>query len=297
MRESVAQRPPDEPDNLVEAGDCRIEPDRWSMLEVSLCGTESRATACRSVAPLRMVSSRLSGKACHVRVSHYGGGMVDGDRVSLRVTCRKGSKLMMSSVGNLQVYKSNVNGSSQRIVGEVEEGALAVLAPDPVVLHADCIYRNSQEWHVHSDASLMVAELMTGGRIENGERFLFREYSGDFLIFLDEKPVFRDSFRFVPEVNDYRDPATFAGRSHMLSVYFIGSMWRRMADRLSEESLRLRSIPGATILSSSYPLEGFGYVMRAVSSTMAELDGIIDLMHCVLKEDAFLGFNPRERKY
>ena len=297
MKESMALRSLIEPDNIIDAGDSPIEPNQWSTLEVSLCGTETRAIACRSVAPLRMVSSRLSGKTCHVRVSQYGGGMVDGDHVSLRVACRKSSRLMMSSVGNLQVYKSNLKGCSQRIVGEVEEGALAVVAPDPVVLHADSIYRSSQEWHVHSRASLIVAELMIGGRIENGERFLFQEYSGDFLIFLDEKPVFRDSFRFVPAINNYRDPATFAGRSHMLSVFLIGAMCHHMADLLTSEAIRLRTIPGATILSSLYPLERFGYVMRAVSNTTAELDAIIDLMHSVLKDSSFLGFNSRERKY
>ncbi len=297
MRESMAFCFPDGPDNLVEARAALSEIDPWSTLEVSRCGTESRPTVCRSVAPLRLVSSRVSGPASHVRVSHYGGGMVDGDRVALKVTCRKGSKLMMSSVGNLQVYRSNVIGSSQRIVGEVAEGALAVMAQDPVVLHAGSIYGHSQEWHVHSHAGLVVAELMTGGRIENGERFLFQEYSGQFLVLVDEKPVFRDSFRFVPEFNDYRDPATFAGRFYMLSVYLIGTMWRHLADLLTDESIRLRSLPGATVLGSLYPLDRFGYVMRAVSNTMGELDGIMDLIHVLLKDKTFLGFNPRERKY
>jgi len=293
----MALSSPDESDGTMEARAGLAEPDPWSTLDVSLSGIESRPTVCRSVAPLRMVNSRVSGPACHVRVSHYGGGMVDGDSVFLRVACRKGSKLMMSSVGNLQVYKSNLSGSSQRIVGEVAEGALAVMAPDPVVLHAGSSYEHSQEWHVHSHAGLMVAELMTGGRIENGEQFAFRSYAGQFLVFVDENPVFRDSFRFVPVFNDYRDPATFAGRFYMLSVYLIGTMWSNMADLLEDESIRLRSVPGATLLSSLYHLERFGYVMRAVSNTMGELDGIMDVMHVLLKDKAYLGFNPRERKY
>ncbi len=284
-------------DTTSTAVDILSESLGWSCLEVELCADVSRLTVCKATAPLRIVNPRTHGACCHVLLSHYGGGLCEGDHVGLELSCAQGTKLNIGSIGNLQVYKSRSQGSSQHVRGVVDKDALAVFGPDTVVPHRDSIYRSFQEWHVHPDASLLIAEFMTGGRLDAGERFAFNEYASALSVFTDDQLVLHDAFLLRPAVTDYRDPAVFAGRAYFLSVYMIGHRWGLLADLLSEELLHLTALPAATILGSLHPVEDVGYIIRAVSEKKNELDAILDLVHEILAENEFLGFNPRQRRY
>jgi urease accessory protein len=270
---------------------------RWNCLEVEKCAEASRLTVCKTTAPLRIVNPRVPGAGCHVLLSHCGGGLLEGDHVGLELLCGEGTKLHIGSVGNLQVYKSRSEGSSQHVRGVVGKNAWAVFDPDTVVPHRDSIYRSFQEWHVHPDACLLVAEFMAGGRLEAGEWFAFKEYTSVLSVFLAERLALHDAFVLRPAVTDYRDPAVFAGRTYFLSLYMIGHRWDHVADLISEELLDLRSAPEATILASIHSVTDVGYIVRAVSEKKDELHAVLDLVHDILDDAEFLGFNPRQRKY
>ncbi len=273
------------------------EKNTWSRVQVEQCGDVSRLTVCKSIAPLRIVNPRSPGPACQVLISHFGGGMLDGDDVCLKVSCKQGTKLHIGSVGNLQVYRSLLKGSSQRIQGVLEENALAVFGPDPVVPHAGSIYRQAQEWQVHPDASLLIAEILAAGRVETGERFAFGEFASAVSVNRDDRPVLRDALVFKPSVTDYRDPAVFAGRCYCLSGYLIGPRWAYLADLMDTELRRRMSVSESTLLAAIHPVAQTGYLVRVVAETKRELIEIVDLMYGFLKEDEYLGFNPRERRY
>ncbi len=277
--------------------DTSLVRQNWNHLEVEQCSDASRLTVCKATAPLRIVNPRVPGPGCHVLVSHYGGGLLEGDHVGLELCCCQGTKLNVGSVGNLQVYRSRSEGSSQHVRGVLEKDALAVFSPDTVVLHSDSVYKSFQEWHVHPDACLLVAELMTGGRLEAGEWFAFREYTSAMSVFVAQRLVLHDAFVFRPDATDYGDPAVFAGRAYFLSVYMVGNRWANLADLISEELLHLRAAQEATILASIHPVAHVGYIMRAVSEKKNELDAVLDLVHDILEDGEFLGFNPRRRRY
>jgi len=271
--------------------------DDWSSLEVSMFQGVSRVTVNKSVAPLRLINPRVSGPACHVLISNFGGGLVEGDSVLLDLICRQGARLAVTSVGNQHIYRSGQYGATQRVRGVLERESVAVFGPDPVVPHAESRFRQTQEWYVDPEASLLVAELLAGGRLEIGERFAFKEYSSKISVTVADRRILHDSFRFRPSVDAFDDPAVLAGRSYFLSIAMIGPRWSPSAESLLEESDRLRSRPGATLLSSVHPLGNLGYIVRAVADLKSEVTALLDHVYGFLKGKEFLGFNPRDRKY
>jgi urease accessory protein len=277
--------------------DVSYEESGWSRIEAVRSGGTSRMVVNESLAPLCIHNPRVPGSSCHALLANYGGGLVDGDTVSLEILCREGARLGVSSVGSLQVYSSPVHGALQRVRGTVESQALAVIIPDPVVLHSEAVYGQKQEWRLASDANLLTAELMVGGRLETGERFAFKEYAADMSIYVAGELVLYDSFVFRPSTFDYTDPAFFAGRSCFLCAYMVGPKWAPLADRLAELPEPSTSSLKATVLAAIHPLEKNGYILRAIADKPRDLAEFLDCMCDFLEDPEFLGFNPRKRKY
>ncbi len=272
------------------------EPDR-SRIEVVQTGGVSRMVVNHSLGPLYIHNPRITGPGCHALLANYGGGLVDGDAVSLEILCREGARLSLGSVGSLQVYSSPAHGTVQRIHGIVESKALVLSIADPVVLHCEAVYKQQQEWHLAPDANLVVAELIIGGRLETGERFSFREYAAEISIYVAEELVLYDSFQFLPSSFNYTDPAIFAGRSCLLCAYMIGPRWPRLAERLAELLESSTSPESSSILAAVHPLEENGYILRAVADRPRELTEFLDCICNFVEDPEFLGFNPRKRKY
>ena len=282
---------------LLNKPDVSYEEPGWSRIEAVRTGEISRMVVNESLAPLCIHNPRVPGSSCHALLANYGGGLVDGDTVSLEILCREGARLSVSSVGSLQVYSSPVHGVLQRVRGTVESDALVAVIPDPVVLHAEAVYGQKQEWRVAQDANLLIAELMVGGRLGAGERFAFKEYAADTSIYVDEELVVYDSFVFRPSTFDYTDPAFFAGRSCFLCAYMVGPKWAPLADRLAELPESSNSSLRTTVLAAIHPLEKNGYILRAIADKPRDLAEFLDCMCDFLEDSEFLGFNPRKRKY
>ena len=66
-----------------------------SQIEVTRNGSRSVLTACRSVAPLKLLNPAAQGDYCAVVLSSYGGGMVEGDATTLCVRCGEGAALYL----------------------------------------------------------------------------------------------------------------------------------------------------------------------------------------------------------
>jgi|GEM_PF-985814 len=277
--------------------DASYEEQGWSRIEALRAGGISRMVVNESLAPLCVHNPRVPGSSCHALLATYGGGLVDGDTVSLEILCRQGARLSVSSVGSQQVYSSPVHGVLQRVRGVVESKALAVIIPDPVVLHSEAAYGQKQEWSVAPDADLLVAELMVGGRLETGERFTFKEYASDMSIYVAEELVLYDNFVFRPSTFNYMDPAFFAGRSCLLCTYMVGPRWAPLADRLAELLEPSTSSLKASVLAAIHPLERSGYILRAIADRPRDLAEFLDCMCDFLEDPEFLGFSPRKRKY
>lgn len=268
----------------------------WSYLEVGISEGVSRLIGCRSIAPIRIINPRGRGSSCNVLLANYGGGMVDGDSVCLRVTCGAGTRLNVGSVGNLQIYRSAVKGCSQEVKGYLERDTLCVFNSDPVVLHSGSRFEQKHEWDMHPGSSLLLAECVIAGRLETGELFAFDEYVSEFTVVWDGRLSIAERFEFRPDQMDYRDPALYRGLACLLNVYMIGNQWGALQNLLTSELERFRA-SDSRILAAVHPVQQHGYILRALSKDRRALNWIADLISQFVAHQNYLGFNPLERKY
>ena len=95
-------------------------------------GPDGRSVVARAYAtsPLRLLTPSNHGHAAWIYGSSYGGGLVDGDAVTLDVDLAPGAAAFVSTQASTKVYRS-CRGTRSDTEGHIGAGALLVLAPDP----------------------------------------------------------------------------------------------------------------------------------------------------------------------
>ena len=70
-------------------------------------GSRTVIESALATAPLRLLTPRNHGSAAWVYTSTLGGGLVDGDRLRLRVRAGRGATALLASQGHNRVYPSS----------------------------------------------------------------------------------------------------------------------------------------------------------------------------------------------
>jgi urease accessory protein len=118
---------------------------------------------------------RNHGDAVWAFVSSLGGGLVDGDDVSLRVDVGAGAKALLTTQASTKVYRSP-SGCRQRLTATVGDGGLLVLLPDPVACFAGARLDQTIDVALGDGATLIMLDAVTCGRAASGERWELAAY-------------------------------------------------------------------------------------------------------------------------
>jgi len=280
----------------------------WSKLTVASVRQQSRLVASRSLQPLKIINPAApAGPACHAVLASYGGGLLAGDSIRLRVRCEADTRLLLSTQANTRIFKS-INGRSaeQLTEGHVAPNALAVVLPDPLVPQAASRYRQAQHWHLAESATLLLADWWHAGRTDLGEKFAFTTFNTELRVSVAGRLALLDRFALRPEEHLSTSQATFGAYHSALSLYLVGppagAQFRQLA-------AALRQLPpaGQTTLHAS--LAGRPYVVavtqardnvllvRALGNTRLDLEPVYQAVAAVLAGEELLGFDALRRKY
>ena len=132
--------------------------------------------------PLKLISPSPTANAKSVLVFllSYGGGLVGGDKVSLKIRVKAGAKLSIVTQGHTKIFKSPASDIVTRQILDVQiadSGALCLL-PDPVQPFEDSYYTQTQVFKLAHHSSLCFLDWVTQGRSARGEDWSFGEWTG-----------------------------------------------------------------------------------------------------------------------
>ena len=149
------------------------------------------ATASRGTTHLTTISHRAPGRLLPMRsplaeqagaglcvLGSFGGGLLGGDSVDVSVHATAGTTLTIGTQASTKVYrmKPDKQPSRHSMRGCVDEGALLVYAPDPLVPFAHSAYVGTQRFELQPGASLVAVDWLSSGRASCGERWAFESY-------------------------------------------------------------------------------------------------------------------------
>ena len=252
----------------------------------------SRATRVYATSPLRMLTPVNHGHAAWVYMSSYGGGLVDGDRVSLDVTVERGATAFLSTQASTKVYRSR-DGTASRLEALVADDALLVFAPDPVVCFAGARYRQWQRITLAPHGSLVLVDWVTSGRRAAGERWQFEEYTAHTEVDAAGRLACYDTL----SLHAAHGPlGARLGRFDVLALVVlagerIDAHARAVAARVAETPVVRR----AEVVMSAAPLRTGGCAVRIAGPSVEQVGRIIERVLEFVPP--LLGDNPWARKW
>lgn len=279
----------------------------WSALAVAQVRQQSRLVASRSLQPLKIINPKAAGPACHAVLASYGGGLLAGDCLRLRVRCEAGSRLLLTTQANTRIYKS-VDGrrAEQLTEGHLADDTLAVVLPDPLVPQAASRYHQAQHWHLHPGATLLLADWYHAGRTDLGEQFAFTDFQTELRVSVAGRLALLDRFALRPAEHLATSPATFGPYQSALALYLVGPP---ESPRFRALAAALRQLPPAGQTALHATLAGRPYVVavaparpnvlvaRALGLSRLALEPVYRAVAAALAGEELLGFNPLARKY
>ena len=255
---------------------------------------DGRSVVARAYAtsPLRLLTPINHGHAAWIYGSSYGGGLVDGDAVTLDVDLTPGAAAFLSTQASTKVYRS-FRGTRTTTEARIGAGAFLMLAPDPVVCYAGSRYRQSQRLAVDAAGGLVLVDWVTSGRRHAGERWQFDEYDASTHVHVGGTLVVQD--RLLLRAS-HGDLASRLGRFDVLALIVLaGGGVAGEAEAMVAAAAARPLERRAPLLMSAAALRGGGCAVRLAGQSVEQVgDAIKRLLAFV---PARLGDDPWARKW
>lgn len=125
----------------------------------------------RAGTPLKAIAVRPRGPAAWAAIASFGGGLLPGDDLRVRLRVGPGAALHVGTPAATKVFRSDGRPSRSRMSAGVAAGALLVWFPDPTAAFAGAAYVARQRVALAAGASLALVDILAAGRPARGERW------------------------------------------------------------------------------------------------------------------------------
>ena len=248
-------------------GGCNPLQPGQGILELSLVAGRTAITRAAATSPLKLLMPRRPGAAAWIYTSTYGGGLVAGDEIDLRLRLGAETTCVIGTQSTTKVYKSPSGRTCrQTLSATVDDGALLIVAPDPVSCFAGARYEQRQRIEVHAGGSLVVVDWFTSGRRQRGERWQMDGYASRLDVDFDGQHVLADAWRLSPEDGRLDSPFRLGWFHCAAALVLIGSKFADAGNRLLTDAARLPIAPDYPLLEAGSPIP-HGTVLRLLGET------------------------------
>lgn len=236
----------------------------------------STITRLQASSPLKLLTPRTGGPAACIVASTYGGGLLAGDAIELRVQFGEQTRCLLATQASTKIYRGDDLGeaiSSQSVAATLAPGAILVSLPDPLVPFAGSRYRGRQRFDLSLGSSLVALDWLSAGRSACGERWAMSMFQTGTEVYLDGRCIFRDVFRLVPADGPVAGPMRMGSIDCFATLLLIGPAVANSAAQLHDKIHRLPAgVDGRVLAAASRFGDGEvrGIVIRLAAHTGTE---------------------------
>ncbi len=273
--------------------------DTWSAgrgeLTVERIDDRSRLTQSRATAPLKLLSPQQPGPAVWIYATTFGGGLVAGDAIDLRLHVGADAVCVLTTQASTKVYRQqNGLGASQRLAAHVAPQATLVVVPDPLVCFENAIYRQHQHVQLQRGGNLVLLDWFTAGRVAYGERWVFSRYASRNELAEAGKTVASDALLLDPEDGPLTDIARMGWYDCVATLLIAGERFESLCNDLVEQVQRMPVAADAELIVAASRTP-WGAMLRAAGRTTELVAEELKIRLAFLRD--LLGVAPWDRKW
>jgi urease accessory protein len=167
-------------------------------LELARVAGRTVVTAASATSPLKLLTPKRNAETACVFTSTYGGGLLGGDCITLDVVGGKQTQCVLTTQSSTKIYRTTGPTSRQTLHASVDDDAVLIIAPDPLVCFAHSKYEQNQSFDLSPEAALVLIDSFTSGRRARGERWAVQHYRSRCEVNVNGSCVFRDHLILDP---------------------------------------------------------------------------------------------------
>lgn len=180
-------------------------------------------------------------------VQSTGGGLVQGDRCRVDVTCRSGAHALVTTQAATKSQRMDRGYALNDAHLAVDAGAVLEYLPDPVICHGGTRLHQNLEARVVAGGRLIASDCIVSGRLARGEAHAYDLVTSITRVEYDGRPLALD--RLTLEPGSGADPVLAAGSDALGSLVAVtgdASVTREVV-----AAMRAVDVPGVRIGASS----------------------------------------------
>ncbi len=200
-----------------------------------------------------------------------GGGMLQGDRYRIDITCHEGAAAHVTTQSAGKLYKCEENYVSQIVDMTAEAGSLIEFLPDYTIPYRQSRFFQRTSLHLDPTATVIVGDVITPGRTAHGEYHEYEIFLAQMDAFdLDGNLLVADTIKLQPTRFSPRNPALL-GRYDVFGVLYVFTRQVPPADLVG--TLRSALAPmSRTVCGVSELPNGAGVSVRILGDTGATVE-------------------------
>ncbi|MHA3044591.1 urease accessory protein UreD [Riemerella anatipestifer] len=187
--------------------------------------------------PYKLVHYGNSQRTNHLEVIQMcsSPGVMDGDSLDMEVICGENTefKLFTQSFNKIHPMPKG-KGAEQFFKFKLKSGAVFQFLPHPTIPYEKSIFYANNEITLEEDSHLIWGDIISGGRIYSGEKFLFKKYHTRTKIYRDSKLILFDNQLIEPEEQPIEDMLFFEGYTHQATLVIVSSFADEFKKELDE---------------------------------------------------------------
>jgi urease accessory protein len=238
------------------------------ILEFTRVAGRTALTRAQAHSPLTLLSPRRRGSDFAWAVcGTLGGGLVAGDEIGLNVHVRPGCSAVLGTQASTKIYRAMERRMCrQELHARVDDGAILIVAGDPVTCFAGAVYEQRQRFDLTESAALIAIDWITSGRQARGERWQMTSCRLRTDVFVQNRQVFRDALRF-----DADGLSSRMGKCDCwASVIMIGPRLAAAIEQTLQYVAGQPVVSGRELFYSAGPIPG-GLLMRVAGASVEQV--------------------------
>ena len=217
-------------------------------------------------------------------------GVLAGDVLDIDISLVKLTALSLNTQAFTRVQAMNEGESAMQTTHiSLAENSRLFYLPHPLVLHKDSAFKQQTQIEMGEQSELIYGEIVAIGRVLNGERFAFRQFSSHLKIYAlqndgKKRPLVSDCIQWLPSKMNLTALSQMDNYSHQGSLTYLNLAKNNAEIKQQVQALQQQCSEEKDLLIGISQLNQAGLIVRVLGYRAEQIQQLFEKIGQYLKD-------------